>query len=160
SERYVWHRKGFAAKALPDERNAAMLAARKLNNQADRGLIPRKSAERLDNQTRLSWYCDHWQQSDAFKQKAAQTKLNYRSQLHLIQTTLPTQKITAFKKRHIKRFLETIESVGMRRICRVVLRQVFELALDDELIDRNPADNIMLPGIKGRKQLWKDAQID
>jgi integrase len=159
SERYIWHRKGFAARALPEDRNAAILEARRLNNQADRGILRPLTASPDSIEERLAWYCDHFERADRFKAYAKQTQANYRVQLRLIVETFPTQKITAFRKRDIKRFLETIESLGSRRITKSVLRAVFELALDDELIDRNPVDNISLPGISVRTQLWNDDMI-
>jgi integrase len=159
SERYIWNRKGFAARALGSDPDAAMAAAHKLNNQADRGILQPIAAAAESVNERLSWYCDHYERSDAFTSLAKQTRLNYGGQLRLILDTFPTQKITAFRKRDIKRFLETIESVGMRRIAKSVLRNVFEMALDDEVIDRNPVDNIELPGIAPRLQLWTDEAI-
>jgi integrase len=159
SERYIWNRKGFAARALGGDRDAAMLAAQKLNNQADRGILKPIAAQTANIEQRLCWYCDHYEQSDRFKALAHQTQLNYRGQLRLIRATFPTQKITAFRKRDIKRFLDTIESIGLRRTAKNVLRNVFELALDDETIDRNPVDNITLPGVPHRLQLWSDDAI-
>jgi integrase len=160
SERYVWNRKGFAARALPADRSAAMRDAEKLNNQAERGILrPKEDAERQDELT-LARYLDLFEASDAFKGLAKQTKLNYRSAMKPMRETFPSQRLAAFQKRHIKRYLETIESLGMRRIAKSVFRSVFEMALDDEIIDRNPADNISLPSVKPRRQLWGHEQID
>jgi integrase len=160
SERYIWNRKGFAARALPDVWAAAMREAEKLNNQAERGILqPKSEAERVGDLT-LAKYLDLFEASDAFKALAMQTKLNYRCAMKTLRETFPSQRLAAFQKRQIKRYLETVASIGMRRIAKSVLRAVFEMALDDELIDRNPADNISLPSVKPRRQLWSEAQID
>lgn len=160
TERYVWNRKGFAARALPDDWAAAMREAEKLNNQAERGILQPKSAAESGQRLTLAAYLDLFEASDAFKELAAQTKLNYRSAMKTLRATFPSQQLAAFQKRQVKRYLETIDSIGMRRVAKSVLRSVFEMALDDELIDRNPADNISLPTVKPRRQLWSGAQID
>ena len=160
SERFIWNRKGFPAHALPDDWTAAMVEAQKLNNQAERGLLKPKSGATLDQGVTLARYLDLYERGDVFKALASQTRANYRSAMKTLRETFPTQKMAAFQKRQIKRFLETIDSIGMRRICKSVLRSVFEMALDDELIDRNPADNIQLPTVKPRRALWSSAQID
>ena len=159
SERYVWNRKGFAARALPDDWTAAMREAEKLNNQAARGILPPKSAAERGAELTLARYLDLFEASDAFKALATQTRLNYRSAMKTLRETFPSQRLAVFQKRQVKRYLETIASIGMRRTGKSVLRSVFEMALDDELIDRNPADNISLPTAKPRRQLWTEAQI-
>lgn len=160
SERYIWNRKGFAARALSDVWAAAMREAEKLNNQAERGILqPNSEAEHAGELT-LAKYLDLFETSDAFKALAMQTRLNYRCAMKTLRETFPSQRLAAFQKRQIKRYLETVASIGMRRIAKSVLRAVFEMALDDELIDRNPADNISLPSVKPRRQLWTQAQID
>ncbi|HUK07774.1 MAG TPA: tyrosine-type recombinase/integrase [Stellaceae bacterium] len=158
--RYVWNRKGFAAKALGSDRDAAMVEARKLNNMAERGILNRKADALEAAETTLLWYADRFEQSGEFKSLAHQTQLNYRVALKTLRETFPTQKIIRFRKRDVKRYLETIESIGGRRVAKNVMRQLFEMALDDELIDRNPVDNVSLPGVKARRQLWSDEAID
>lgn len=158
SVRYIWNRKGFKAEALPGEWDAAMQMARRLNNQADRGILkPKSDAVHVPDNT-LAWYCDAFETSDTFKSLARQTQLNYRVQLKILRETFPTQRIAAFRKKDVKRYLATIESVGSRRVAKSVLRHLFEMALDDELIDRNPADNISLPTVAPRRQLWNEEQ--
>jgi integrase len=154
SERYIWNRKGFKAEALPEDWEAAMQKARRLNNQAARGILKRKAEAAAEPDNTLAWYCDAFEASAAFKALAAQTRLNYRTQLATLRATFPSQRIASFKKKSVKRYLETIASLGGRRTAKSVLRHLFEMALDDELIDRNPADNIELPGVKARRQLW------
>jgi integrase len=160
SARYIWNRRGFKAEALPNDWAAAMQQARKLNNQADRGILKPKTDEPASPDNTLLWYCDTFEASDTFKALAAQTKLGYRGELNALRETFPTQRIAAFKKKSVKRYLATIESIGNRRVAKTVLRHLFEMALDDELIDRNPADNIELPGVKPRRQLWDDAALE
>jgi len=62
-----------------------------------------------------------FEQSREFRSLAHRTQLKYGVQLETLRETFPTQRITRFRKRDVKRYLETIESIGKPRTAKMPL---------------------------------------
>lgn len=146
---------GWSTRRLSDVREIAISEAENLNRELDDWRNGIGSPLRLET---LPWLIRLYRSDDRFMSLAPATKTGYEYCLRVIENWSEKAchpPITSLERRHVKAFYRSMgETPSKANAVLRVLRLILAFAVDEGLLQRNPAERQRLKSTPPRQQVW------
>lgn len=157
--RRYWQRRGHGLVRLPDDDEAMTKMLARLNREADQPTPPPKPAQATIPGT-VRWCINDYRAGERWAKLANASKISYGVHLRALDKKFPRLLMRDFDRNMAKAWLNQIEGVASRNLARYVLHLLYEHAIEEELIDRNPILTLRLPRSKARDQYVRPSDWD
>lgn len=160
SMRRYWIRRGRTV-VLPPDRIAAHKECDRLNRAADAGALPAfapagiTAADVNGPPRTMQDLIDHVTAAANWRALSPKTRANYESYFRDVAEVFGDQRIASVTRPAIKKFLEAYEGQAAARVqAYAAIRKLFYEALDEGLVERNPAAKLKVAKPAPRVVVW------
>lgn len=152
--RHYWQRRGYGLVRLPDDVVERASKLKALNAAAEGKTQP---AQVIIHGTVL-WCINDYRASERWAKLSQSSKVSYGVYLRKLEGEIPNLHMKDFDRAVAKTFLGKIDGIASRNLARAVVHLLYEHAIEEEVIDRNPIIKLKLPRSKARDQYVRPAQ--
>jgi integrase len=155
--RRYWQRRGHGLVRLPDDDEAMTKMLARLNREAD-GPAPTPAPTVIHGTVR--WCINDYRAGERWAKLAKASKVSYGVHLRALDEKFPRLLMRDFDRSMAKAWLSQIDGIASRNLARYVLHTLYEHAIEEEVIERNPILKLRLPRSKARDQYVRPADWD
>lgn len=151
---------GFRAQPLGTDQTKAFETAERLNAQWDAARRSEKPVQALHGT--VDWLIALYQKSPEYRALADKTQYEFDRLAKLVSATFGRHMAAAIGRRHVKGYhRQQTGAVSQDHANRMVktLRAILNVALDEELIQINPAARMRLKGYTPRDHVWEPKEV-
>lgn len=153
---------GYYPEALGDDLKAAIARAEELNAAWDRDRT--KPAPEMIQTGTVKWLAMHFERDLGYYLSKSP---RYREQIdqffRVINAMIGPHQISDIRRSHVRAIYNQLREAHSKPYADKAvkhLRRLFTFAIDEEIIETNPATSLNIPADPGRSQVWTRDQID
>lgn len=147
--RRYWQRRGFPLVRLPDDDEAMTAALARLNQAADQQGKPAPEPRVIHGT--MSWCINDYRAGERWQRLSKSSKVSYGVYLRALEKKWPRLRMAHLDRALAKAWLGSIKGTASKNLARAVLHLLYEHAIEEEVIERNPIRSLKLPRSKARE---------
>lgn len=155
---WYWNRPGHEKQKLPSEPAERAKVVTLLNKKADaaEGVLQFSNTPSTEAVIgSVAWVVDQYEKSDQYAKLSPGTTKYYKRFLSDIRVELGSFPFEAVDRAVVKEFIERYEAKSAPRHCAAVWRNLFNTAMDKQIVKDNRARDLRLPSPNRRTVVWE-----